>query len=102
MAVKKINENPKITDTIILEIETPDAYGCYQENPYKVDNVIIYYVERNFLGENYGEYTEEVTPYALLEKLERAKKDVCNLHLPSFSASYLPACLGTNGYVEHC
>ena len=78
MAVKKINENPKITDTIILEIETPDAYGCYQENPYKVDNVIIYYVERNFLGENYGEYTEEVTPYALLEKLERAKKDVCD------------------------
>jgi len=78
MAVKTINQNPKITDTIILEIETPDAYGCYQENPYKVDNVIIYYVERNFLGENYGEYTEEVTPYSLLEKLEKAKKDVCD------------------------
>ncbi len=77
MALKKINENPKITDTILLEITTPDVTGCFISNPYKVDRVTIYYVERNFLGNNYGEYTKTVISEDLKIKLAAAEKAVC-------------------------
>ena len=60
MALKKINEEPKVTDTILFELTTPDATGCYVQNPYKVDRLTIYYVERDFLGENFGEYTKVI------------------------------------------
>lgn len=77
MALKTINESPKITDTILLEINTPHADGCFSSDPYKVDSVTIYYVERNFLGTNYGEYTKASVPDALIAKLEAAKKLAC-------------------------
>jgi hypothetical protein len=56
MADKKITDNPRITDTIVFELQTPDANGCFEANPYKIDNITIYYVERDFLGTNWGEY----------------------------------------------
>jgi|694.fasta_scaffold07368_11 hypothetical protein len=77
MALKRLNENPKITDTILLEIECPNFDGCFDANPYKVDNVIIYYVERDFLGTNYGEYESKTTPDNLINKLEYLQEQVC-------------------------
>lgn len=77
MALKKINENPKISDTILLEIATPNAAGCFDENPYKVDSVIIYHVERDFLGINYGEYVKSVSPDSLQNELDKLKKEIC-------------------------
>lgn len=77
MALVKFTDNPKVTDTILLEITTPDAYGCVDGNPYKVDKLVIYYVERDFLGTNHGEYTKTVVPSDLQAKLERAQADLC-------------------------
>ena len=56
MAKKSINEKPRTTDTISFILETPDADGCFYDNPYKVNWITIYYVERDYLGQNYGEY----------------------------------------------
>ena len=53
MELKKITENPKITDTILFELETPDGEDCFVSDPYKVDTVIIYHVERDFLVTNF-------------------------------------------------
>ena len=72
MALKKITENPKITDTILFELETPDGDGCFVSDPYKVDNVIIYFVERDFLGTNFGEYDRVFQDEVLLKAVETA------------------------------
>jgi hypothetical protein len=77
MALRKTNESPRITDTVLLEIVTPDAYGCYPSNPYKVDRVVIYYVERDFLGTNFGEYEKVTIPDALIAEYTAAQKALC-------------------------
>jgi hypothetical protein len=78
MALKKINENPKISDIILFEITTPGADGCFDANPYKVDSLIVYYVERDFLGSNFGEYTKVTISDQLQTKLNNAEKAVCD------------------------
>ena len=59
MAVKRIGNKPTITDTIIIDILTPDADECYLANPYKVNSVNIYYLEKSFQEDNYGEYDKQ-------------------------------------------
>ena len=78
MKIKKINENPTISDVILLEIETPNALGCFDIDPYKVENLTIYYVERSFFGENYGEYDNVSTPDYLLKKLKKSEEELCD------------------------
>lgn len=77
MAIKKLNQNPKITDTIIVDITTPGADGCFDSNPYKVDNLTIYYVDRSFFGENYGEYNKKIVSEEFEKKIKKAEKDLC-------------------------
>lgn len=74
---KTINQHPKITDIIRFTLETPDADDCLVSNPYKVDNVKIYYVEKDFLGTNYGEYNKREVDDVLIEKLKKARADLC-------------------------
>jgi hypothetical protein len=76
MATKKFSDNPRTTDVIILEIETTDADGCLQ-NPYKVDSAIVYYVERDFLGANYGSYTHRIELEDLKAELQAAVTAAC-------------------------
>jgi hypothetical protein len=78
MALKRINENPTISDAILLEIETPNAIGCFDTNPYKVDTLTIYYVERSFFGENYGEYDTKTVSERLQKALLKAERDLCD------------------------
>lgn len=78
MTSKQINENPRTTDSIVFQIETPDASGCFSANPYRLDNVIIYFVERDFLGANWGEYEKLIEDETVLSQLEDAKKAVCD------------------------
>lgn len=77
MATKTLDQNPRTTDVILIDIETPDADGCFDANPYKVDSVTIYYVERDFLGSNYGEYEEYFDNPDLVAAVETAQKNVC-------------------------
>lgn len=78
MSLKKINENPRTTDTILFEIECPGADGCFTSDPYKVDNIIVYYVERDFLGTNFGEYEEHTEDAESVEAVTVAEKVVCD------------------------
>src|SRR5262249_34055742 len=43
------------SDTLLFELRTTDASGAYV-NPYKVDRVTIYFVERGFWAENTRKY----------------------------------------------
>ena len=68
MAVLKVTENPSIIDDIIFELNTLDANGCLVD-PYKVDRLVIYYVERDFSSNNFNEYKEE---FYVNEKIKAA------------------------------
>lgn len=60
----KVSENPTIADIILFDLLTPDANGTYTSNPYKVDNLKIFYVERNFNSGNIQEYNSATTDTA--------------------------------------
>jgi len=67
------NENPSITDSVVFEFLTPDATGCLLQMPYRVNNFIIYFVERDFTSGNTSEYEEvkyDTTKLALAEAAE--------------------------------
>lgn len=83
MAEKRINENPRITDTIIFDLPTPGADGCFTADPYKVDKVTIYYVERSFQTQNWGEYDKATYDPALLEKVVAAMALACSDPTPT-------------------
>ena len=77
MATKTISENPRVTDTIVFDIETPDADNCFLDHPYQVRDVTIYYIERSFVSTNFGEVENKITSEDLLEELKVAKETAC-------------------------
>jgi len=77
MPLKAINENPKITDTIRFVLETPDVDDCLSADPYKVDSIKIYYVERDFLGQNFGSYEKRQLDETISSRLKTARELVC-------------------------
>jgi hypothetical protein len=78
VATKRINENPTIADQVILELETPDADGCFKADPYMIDTVTIYYVERSYNGSNYGVLVESTQNATLKDELIAAQLEACD------------------------
>jgi len=68
MATVSYRENPRTTDTIEFELAMPGADGCLTSDPYKVNIVKIFYVEKNFAAGNLREI-EISTPNEALEDL---------------------------------
>jgi hypothetical protein len=71
--IVNLNENPKITDTIRFQLLTPDFNGCLTTMPYKIDNITIYFVERDFTSvktSKYQENTYDPAKIALANELE--------------------------------
>jgi hypothetical protein len=91
MAEKKYNDNPRVTDTVVFDITTPDASGCLTTDPYKVDRLVVYYVERNFLGNNFGEYEKVKYNDTLLAQTLAAEQLACASPTPAniFAAQQL-------------
>lgn len=59
MKLRKITENPTISDTVLFEIETTDESGT-PINPYKVDSVVIYHLQRDFTKGSSNSLVEKV------------------------------------------
>lgn len=78
MATVTITENPVETDTIVFDLLTPDASGCFTANPYKVDSVVIYYVERDFASPNSNQYNSITYQSEKLAAAEAAEATACN------------------------
>lgn len=78
MALKTIDQQPLTTDTILFDLPTPGADGCFTSDPYKVDSLVVYYVERSFLGSNYGTYDSVKYDPTLLAAVTAADKLVCD------------------------
>ena len=47
MAIKRIDENPNVTDTIIFDLQTTDVNNCLSD-PYQITQINIYFLERDF------------------------------------------------------
>lgn len=78
MAIVTIEDNPVVTDTIVFDLLTPDASGCFINDPYKVDSVTIYYVERDFSNPNLRKYEEVNYQDDKLAAAEAAEKVACD------------------------
>ena len=83
MAIKTIDQSPNISDTILLNILTADANGCFSANPYIVNNVTIYYVERNFALGNPAEYDQTNYDSTLLSAAQTAAQLACQVPTPA-------------------
>lgn len=77
MATLTINDNPSISDTIVFTLYTPDAQGCFTSNPYKVNRLIIYYVERDFTSGNLNQYQNKTYDLTKLRAAEVAEATAC-------------------------
>jgi hypothetical protein len=74
MPLKKINESPSISDEILFEITTTDSDGLVT-NPYKINRVVVYFLERDALkSNNFTVFEDQVAEQGLLDKLNAAKQ----------------------------
>lgn len=100
MAVKTIDQSPSINDTVLFNVLTPDANGCFSANPYVVNNVTIYYVERDFALGNPAEYDELIFNNDLLTKAETAAKLACTDPTPENIEAAQVAQQAANSYAQ--
>lgn len=77
MAILTPENNPSITDTVVFTLLTPDVSGCFNANPFKVDKVVIYYVERDFVSGNLSEYENKTYNTEFLKAAEAAEALAC-------------------------
>ena len=77
MAELTIQDNPTISDTIVFTLNTPGVDGCLTANPYKVDKLIIYYVERNFTSGKLNTYENKTYDLNKLRAAEEAEALAC-------------------------
>jgi hypothetical protein len=76
MALKRLDENPTISDQVIIDLYCPDADGCFIENPYKVNNITIYFVQRAY-GNTYTPYDKTVYDPEIEADLKEATAAAC-------------------------
>ena len=50
MAVVKYYDRPKVTDQIEFDLFMPDANGCFNDDPFKILNIKIYFIVRDLNG----------------------------------------------------
>ena len=94
---KKINENPKIADTIVFDILTPDINGNLVD-PYKVLDIKIYFIIRDFNGNNYGQLDSEIQDLTSISYFDEAivTTTVGNSEFPAWLSSDTE-----NAFIEH-
>jgi hypothetical protein len=77
VALKKTSESPSIADTVLFDLPCPDASGCFPANPYKVNRVVIFFVERDFSGPGVTEFESRVANPAADAAAEHAEAVAC-------------------------
>lgn len=83
------NENPTTADTILFDLVTVDSNGTAID-PYKVNTVVIYFIERGFTVENVYKYTKTVGEALYTEYFKEA------VPVAIFGNEDTPAWIGTD------
>ena len=77
MATIRVDQNPKISDTVVIPIPTPDTDDCFVADPFKVDNVKIYFLSRNFNNPSNLEVERTSVDSNLVADLAAAQELAC-------------------------
>ena len=83
MAEVPFNQNPSITDTVVFPLQTPDSNGCFGSMPYKVNNVTIYFIERDFSSGNQNIYSERTPETSSARAADAAEAILCGEITPA-------------------
>lgn len=75
---KLYNDNPKVNDRVEFIFLTPDANKCYFEDPYYIENITIYFIERSYASPNIQEYDTKIAQANLEERYIYLKNIACN------------------------
>lgn len=59
MALKKIDQNPSLSDTVLFDLYTTDSDG-EATDPYKVNVATIFFVERDYVNKNLQSYSSDI------------------------------------------
>jgi hypothetical protein len=78
MGEVRFDANPSISDTVLLDVLTPDADGCFLSDPYKVEYVKIYYLEKDFTQVNNSAIDFPIFDPILLAQYDEARKKACD------------------------
>lgn len=77
MAEKYYYQNPKVTDTVVFDLYTPDAKCCFSSDPFEVVSIVVYFVERNFVNDSSSFTKNQINNNDLQVKYLEAKQKVC-------------------------
>ena len=74
---KFYTDNPKVNDRVEFIFLTPDANKCFFEDPYIIENVTIYFIERSYASPNIQEYDTQTYQNNLEERYNVLKNIAC-------------------------
>lgn len=78
MAEKYYYQNPKISDTVVFDLYTPDANCCFFADPFSVVSITISFVERNFVNDYSGFTSKKIIDIDLEKEYLESKQKVCD------------------------
>jgi hypothetical protein len=77
MATVAPDQNPQVLDTVLFNLPTPDANGCFLADPYMVNSVVVYFVERDFADLNENQYDNIIQDDAASAAADAAEAVAC-------------------------
>ena len=77
MIEKYYYQNPKVSDTVVFDLYTPDANCCFFEDPFEVVSITISFVERNFINDSSIYTNNQITNRDLEVQYLEAKQKAC-------------------------
>ena len=75
---KFYTDNPKVNDRVEFIFLTPDANKCYFEDPYLIETITIYFIERSYASANIQEYDNQTSQTNLEARYYALKNIACN------------------------
>lgn len=72
-----IDKTASIADDLVFILETKDSNGCLKK-PYKINQVTIYFISRDFNNNNVNEYDQKIYDKDLQKEYNEAKQLACD------------------------
>ena len=79
---KLYTDNPKVNDRVEFIFLTPDANQCYPEDPYYIENITIYFIERQYASPNLLEYDTQIAQNNLEARYYALRNIACEYPSP--------------------
>ena len=88
---KLYTDNPKVNDRVEFIFLTPDANKCYPIDPYYIENITIFFIERNYASPNIQEYDTQISQANLEARYLVLKNVACEYPSEEVTLLQIPA-----------